>query len=444
MTQIIDFIHDTRFEDIPDAMIHEAVRCLTDTLGVSIGGAKTDLSHIIRNHAARQFGGTSAHIWWDGRTASPAGAALANGMTIDALDAHDGYKPAKGHVGCGVIPGLIAVMEAEGHICAKELLTSIVIGYEIGSRAGVALHDSVSDYHTSGAWIALAVAALGARQLGLTKAQTREAVGIAEYHGPRSQMMRVIDAPTMLKDGSGWGAMAGVSAAYLAQDGFTGAPAITMEAPDLAHFWGDLGQNWLVAEQYIKLYPVCRWAQPPFEAALALIKKHQFKVEDVVGITIETFHEGARLNAIPNNTEEAQYSLPFAVALALVRGTIGVGDVTEPGLSDPQIRKIAESVIITEVDEFNAVFPEHRVARAILKLKDGQVLTSDPTEAKGDPEDKVSDAVLWAKFNDITVPVIGKDNASNLMKAIHALPKEETANKLFDFLHADNNIVTIL
>ena len=263
MTQVIDFIHDTRFEDIPNEVIQAAVRCLTDTLGVSVGGTQTDMSRIIRNHAARQFGGTGAHIWWDGRTASPAGAALANGITIDALDAHDGYKPAKGHVGCGVIPGLIAVMEAEGIRDAKELLTSVVIGYEIGSRAGPALHASVSDYHTSGAWVALAVAALGARQLGLTKAQTREAVGIAEYHGPRSQMMRVIDAPTMVKDGSGWGAMAGVSAAYLAQDGFTGAPAITMEAADVAHFWDDLGQNWLVAQQYVKLYPVCRWAEPP-------------------------------------------------------------------------------------------------------------------------------------------------------------------------------------
>jgi len=434
MTQVIDFIHDTRFEDLPTEMIHEAVRCLTDTLGVSVGGAQTDMSRIIRSHAVRQFGGTGSHIWWDGRTASPAGAALANGMTIDALDAHDGYKPAKGHVGCGVIPGLIAVLEAEGRNDAKELLTSLIIGYEIGSRAGVALHDSVSDYHTSGAWIALAVAALGARQLGLTKAETREAVGIAEYHGPRSQMMRVIDAPTMVKDGSGWGAMAGVSAAYLAQDGFTGAPAITMEAPDLAHFWDDLGQNWLVAQQYIKLYPVCRWAQPPVEAVLALMKEHQFSADDVAEITIETFHEGKRLNTIPNNTEEAQYSLPYAVAVALVRGTIGVDEVTQNGLSDQKIRAIVKSIIITETDEFNAVFPAHRIARAILKLKDGRVLVSAPTEAKGDPEDKISDAALWSKFYDLTVPVIGQDKATSLDKAIQALPDGNNVNRLFSLL----------
>ena len=201
----IDFIHDTTFESLPKSTIKEAVRCFVDTVGVAVGGSQTQVAHIIHNHAACQFGGDAATLWQDGRRVSAAGAALANGMTIDSLDAHDGHKLTKGHVGCGVLPGLIAMMEAEGKAGAHELLTSIVIGYEIGTRAGIALHTSACDYHTSGAWIGLATAALGARQLGLTQAQTREAVGIAEYHGPRSQMMRCIDAPTMVKDGSGWG-----------------------------------------------------------------------------------------------------------------------------------------------------------------------------------------------------------------------------------------------
>ena len=178
---------------------------------------------------------------FDGRIVSPAGAALAGGMTIDALDGHDGHKLTKGHVGCGVFPAVLALAEAEEQLSGEEFLTTLVIGYEIGTRAGIALHRTACDYHTSGAWVAVACAALGARMLGLDRARTRDAIGIAEYHGPRSQMMRCIDHPTMLKDGSGWGAMAGVSAAYLAADGFTGAPAITIEGDDVADLWGDLG-----------------------------------------------------------------------------------------------------------------------------------------------------------------------------------------------------------
>jgi 2-methylcitrate dehydratase PrpD len=436
MSVILDFIHDTKFTDLPPEIVHEAVRCLGDTLAVSAGGSRTDLSRIIRNHAARQFGGGASRIWWDGRSVSPAGAALANAMTIDALDAHDGHKLTKGHVGCGVIPGLIAVMQQEGRTDPQELLTSLVIGYETGSRAGIALHASACDYHTSGAWIALATAALGARQLGLSKTQTREAVGIAEYHGPRSQMMRCIDAPTMVKDGSGWGAMAGVSAAYLAADGFTGAPAITMEDSALAHIWNDLGANWCVTQQYVKLYPVCRWAQPALEAVLALVREHQFTADDVEAITINTFHEAKRLAVTPSNTEQAQYSLPFPVAAALVRGRLGVEEITESGLADPEILRVASIIEITESDEFNAAFPARRFASATVTLKGGAVFQSATTEAQGDPEHKLSDAVLWSKFHGLADPVLGADRAGELEAAIAAMPDAASAGGLFELLSA--------
>jgi 2-methylcitrate dehydratase PrpD len=427
----LDFIHDTTFDSLPSAAIHEAVRCFVDTLGVAVGGSQTKLSQIIHAHATRQFGGDDSTLWQDGRKVSAAGAALANGMTIDALDAHDGHKLTKGHVGCGVLPGLIAVMEAEGINDARELLTSIVIGYEIGTRAGIALHSSACDYHTSGAWIALATAALTSRQLGLTKMQTREAIGIAEYHGPRSQMMRCIDAPTMVKDGSGWGAMAGVSAGYLAQDGFTGAPAITMEDPALNRFWSDLGQNWYVEQQYIKLYPVCRWAQPAAEGAIALVREHGITTDQIVKIKVESFHEAKRLNVIPTNTEQAQYSLPFSVAVALIYGTISVTHITNNGLTDKDVLNLSKLVEITETDEFNSAFPAQRFARVHLVLKSGKVLSSEKTEAQGDPENKISDTLIWDKFRTFTIPILGDEWANSFLENAQNLPKVSNVSILF-------------
>ena len=432
----LDFIHDTTFDSLPSAAIHEAVRCFIDTLGVAVGGSQTKLSQIIHAHAARQFGGDDSTLWQDGRKVSAAGAALANGMTIDALDAHDGHKLTKGHVGCGVLPGLIAVMEAEGINDARELLTSIVIGYEIGTRAGISLHSSACDYHTSGAWIALATAALTSRQLGLTKTQTREAIGIAEYHGPRSQMMRCIDAPTMVKDGSGWGAMAGVSAGYLAQDGFTGAPAITMEDPALNRFWSDLGQNWYIEQQYIKLYPVCRWAQPAAEGAIALVQEHGITTDQIVKIKIESFHEAKRLNVIPTNTEQAQYSLPFSVAVALIYGTISVAHITNNGLTDKDVLNLSKLVEISETDEFNSAFPAQRFARVHLVLKSGKILSSEKTEAQGDPENKVSDTLIWDKFRTFTIPILGDEWANSFLENAQNLPKVSSVSILFKQLAA--------
>src|SRR5213075_575372 len=121
--------------------------------------------------------------------------------------------------------------------------------------------------------------------------RTREALGIAEYHGPRSQMMRCIAHPTMVKDGSGWGALAGVSAAYLARDGFTGAPAVTVEDEAHAALWDELGHRWRILEQYFKPYPVCRWAQPAMEAALSLQRSESFAAADIEHIANESFAE---------------------------------------------------------------------------------------------------------------------------------------------------------
>ena len=420
--QPVAFIHDLCWADIPVAAREAALNCLIDTLGVGLAARQTRLSQIIHDHAARQFSGGYARLWQDGRVVSPAGAALANGMTIDAVDAHDGHKLTKGHVGCGVVPSLLALTEEEGGCGTEELLTALVVGYEVGVRAGIALHSTACDYHTSGAWVSLATAAIGSRALGLGHAMTREALGIAEYHGPRSQMMRCIDAPSMVKDGSGWGAMAGVSAAYLAADGFTGAPALTLEGDNVSGVWQDIGLRWTVAEQYVKLYPVCRWAQPPVEAVLALMAANAFSASDIAGIEISSFHEATRLAVRrPASTEEAQYSLPFPVAAAVVRGTLGVREIDGEALVDPDILAFSDRIEMREVDDYNAAFPARRIAHATVRLKNGRVLTSPPTEAKGDPEDPIGADAIDAKFLRYAGGPLGPQGAADLLADLRGL-----------------------
>jgi 2-methylcitrate dehydratase PrpD len=431
---VLGFLHDLSYADLPDEVRTFARRWLLDLIGVAAGGSRTDLSRIIRDHAARQFaaGGPPTRMLFDGRPVSPAGVALAGGMTIDALDGHDGHKLTKGHVGCGVFPALLAFSQAEARTDGADFLTALVLGYEIGTRAGIALHRTAQDYHSSGAWVAIACAALGARALRLDAACTREALGIAEYHGPRSQMMRCIDHPTMVKDGSGWGAMAGVSAAYLALDGFTGAPAITVEGPDVADLWSDLGTTWRIVEQYYKPYPVCRWAQPPLCAVLGLREDHNLTSDQVERIEVITFHESMRLAVRrPQTTEEAQYSTSFPAAVAMVRGHVGPDDVAPAALADPEILRISESMTVTEVEEYNAAFPARRFAHVTLVLKDGRRVTSPTTEARGDPENPVSMAEARAKFHAGTDPVLGPARAATIERAVDDLGDSDVG-PLFD------------
>ncbi|MBA3528473.1 MAG: MmgE/PrpD family protein, partial [Propionibacteriaceae bacterium] len=331
MVDIIAFIHEAQWSDLPDDVRSQARRCLLDTIGAALGGRRTELSRIIHDFAVAAHGGGEARLWLDGRAVSLPGAVLAHGMTIDSLDIHDGSLAVMGHAGVAVVPTALVTVPEAGHgppVSGRELLTTIAIGYEVALRAGVALHATACDYHTSGAWSALGCAAMVARTFGLDVAQTRHALGIAEYHGPRSQMMRCIDHPTMLKDGSGWGAMTGVSAAMLAQAGFTGAPALTVDSPDVADVWADLGARWRIMEQFFKPWAVCRWAQPAIAGALALQRTHDLPLAAIERIEVVTFHQATRLaSRRPETTEEAQYSLPFPVAAALAHGRLGFAEL---------------------------------------------------------------------------------------------------------------------
>jgi 2-methylcitrate dehydratase PrpD len=399
----VAFIHRLSFADLPREVVAQAKRCLLDLVGVAASGRETDLSRIVHDFAVAQMGaGTGgARLVFDGRRASPTGAAYAGASTIDAFDAHDGHRLTKGHAGVALLPALLSALDATGRWEGREVLTALVLGYEIATRAGFALHASASDYHTSGAWNALGCAAIVSRALALDEAQTRHALGIAEYHGPRSQMMRCIDHPTMVKDGSGWGALSGVSAAYLAAAGFTGAPALLLEeGPQMP--WADLGRRWIILEQYFKPYPVCRWAQPALEAVASLIEPG-FAPAAIAEIEIRTFEHGVRLGTKPpTTTEEAQYALGFPVAALLVRGRLGAQEIMAGGLADPEISALSARIRLVEDEALSARFPAERIAVAVLRLMDGTVRTSAPTTARGDPEAPLTEREMTGKFRTLT------------------------------------------
>lgn len=431
----VEFIHGLTWPDLPPDVQRRTEMCLLDVIGVAAGGHGIRLSAIIRDHAVETYGGT-APMLFDARTASPAGVALAAGMTIDSLDGHDSYYPAKGHIGVSLFPTALALAHQAG-TSGKEFMTTIAMGYEFGARASTAQHATVADYHTSGSWGAVTCAAAGARLVGLDREQTRHALGIAEFHGPRSQMMRCIDFPTMLKDGSGWGAMTGVSAVQLAARGFTGAPAITVErAPQ---FWDDLGSRWLIMDQCFKEFPVCHWALAPVQGVLELARAHDLASDRVDHIEVETFHNSVCLaTSRPVTTEEAQYSTSFPCAVALARGGIEPRDIADGSLDDPEILRLSEGLIMTESDYANDNFPAQRFARVAFILKNGTRLRGDYLTPRWDFTNPPTQAELRAKFHALADPVLGPARASAIEDALANLPGTKL-NTLTDLLFQSIN-----
>lgn len=433
----IDFIHDLTWDDIPAHVRHQAKRCLLDTLGVAIGGRQTETSRLIYDHAARFFGGQGGILWFDGREVSLPGVVLAHGMSIDSLDMHDSCRPVKGHAGLAQIPTAIATagLDAAGDITGKELLTTLAMAYDMAIRTGTAQHAAVCDYHASGSWNAVGCAAIVARRLGLSREETRHALGIAEYHGPRSQMMRNIDYPTMLKDGSGWGAMAGVSAGLLAAGGFTGAPALTVESDEAAEFWADLGVRWSLMIQYFKPYAVCYWAQPAIAGALQIQNEHQVAVEDITRIQVFAFHEATRLAMRePQFTDEAQYSLPYPLAAALVYGKLGLDELSGEALHNPEVLRLSNMVELIEDDAINARFPAERLSRVVMETRNGDRYNTGIVRPLWDLSTPPTDSELIGKFRELSHPHLTETDAANLEKTLWHIEEMPHVSALDDML----------
>lgn len=429
--RVTAFAIDLAYADLPADVIGQAQRCLLDLIGVAAAGSRTRAASIANHYASTQLCGrdAQARILFDGRSASLAGAAFAGAATLDAFDAHDGHVLTKGHAGAALLPALLACVDgidtAPLRNDGREFLTALVVGYEIATRAGIALHASVPDYHCSGAWNSLGCAALASRYLALDAKRVAHALGIAEYLGPRGQILRVCDHPTMVKDGSAWGAHVGMTAALLARDGFTGAPAVSVE--NSRETFGDLGTRWRINEQYFKAYPVCRWAQPAIEAAFALRRRHEFDSDDIANVTIESFREAIDLGSqclYPDTTDEAQYSLTWPVACALVHGDITVDDAA---LNGSRARSIVDRITLREDAEFSRRFPAERWARVSITLADSRTLVSEPARARGNPENPLGDDELRAKYRALAAPMLGAQRSGRIEMLVDSLALDRTA-----------------
>ncbi len=418
----IGFALDTRWQDLPAEVQHQAKRCLLDTLGALLAGTQTPVGRLMAQVAAGHFRGSDATILVDGRKASAAGAALANGFAGNALDIDDGYRMVKGHVGACALPPVLAAAEMTPQCSGEQFLAGLVVAYELGIRAGLIRHATYETYHSSGSWGAIAGAAAAGRLIGLTPDQLFHAMGCAEYHAPIAPMMKGIDTPSMGKDSIGWGCMVGVMSACMAREGFTGITPLFDDAPD-SHWVQNLGRRWEILNLYFKPYAACRWGQPAVAGALSIIRKNRIDPERIRSIRVQTFAAAARLPHVhPKTTEEAQYSLAFPVAAAILDGEVGPAQVLPPRLQDRRLLRLLDCVVAEVSPAFDAAFPGKTIAAVSITTTDGGEYDSGPVEAIWEPPDALpGNDALVKKFLWLASPVIGEENALALVRLIWEL-----------------------
>ncbi len=430
---VIRFIQELAWENIPPDVQHQSKRCLLDTIAAAIAGAKTPVGSIMAKIARTQFGGNEATVLVHGFRSSAVGAVLANGFAGNALDIDDGYRLVKGHPGACVLPVILAASEQMSSCTGSEFLSALVVGYEVGIRAGRIRHACYRTYHSSGSWGAIAGAAAAGRLLGLDEQQLRHAIGTAEYHAPIAPMMKGIATPSMGKDSIGWGTMVAMLSVLMAKEGFTGIEPLFSDTPE-PEWIKSLGHEWQVLNLYFKPYAACRWAQPAIDGVLKVKREHNLSSSAVRSIRIRTFKAACALStAPPANTEEAQYNIAFPVAAAFLDDKVGPSQVQPPRIFDKVLLELL-SKVTAEVDaRFEAAFPSKTYAEVIVESQEGDFFPSGRMEPRWEPPDTLpTDGELGEKFLWLASPVIGEKKAQDLIERIWSAEQWRSIHPIFD------------
>ncbi len=415
---VIRYIQTAQWEHFPEPVKHQSKRCLLDGLGALLAGTQTPAAQLMAQFATEQFKGDAGTILGRSARASLVGAALANGFAANALDIDDGHRLIKGHPGACALPLALAAGEAVG-CSGKSFLTALVVGYEVGIRAGLIRHAVSETYHSSGSWGAVAGAAVACKLFELDSKTTRHVLGAAEYHAPIAPMMKGIDTPCMGKDSIGWGCMVAMSSALMGQKGFTGVQPLFDDSPEPA--WIDaLGQNHEILNLYFKPYCVCRWAQPAIEGAFKIIRSHALPTREIAQISVRTFAEAAALaQGYPETTENAQYNIAFGLAAALLDGEVGPKQVSPPRIFDQDIHTLMDQVEVIAASALQERFPREALAEVQIETKSGAIFKSGIMAARWEPVSGLpTDPELIDKFHWLAAPIVGGSKAQEIKALI--------------------------
>ena len=344
--------------------VAEAVRInLLDTLACDTAGRTapgvTDVMAL-----ATEWGGAPQALIWGTQTRVPAhNAAWVNGMMAHARDYDDTHDAAVLHAGVSVVPAALAAAELNPRATGADLLAGVAAGLELVCRLGVATTIGIIDsgfiYSSLFGYFGAAVAA--ARVAGLDAAGIQNAIGIAFSQAAGTHQV-TRDAALMKRMQPGLAARAGVMSVQLAQRGISGAQNVfdgidglfriyLRNGYDPARLRAQLGERWDFTDLSYKPYPCCRLNHTGIDAALAIASQPGFDPAAVTRITAGVNHQTYQavctppeIRRHPTTVVQAQFSLPFTVAAALIDREIGLRHFTDEGLRRPDILALAARV----------------------------------------------------------------------------------------------------
>jgi len=385
-SKLAEFICKTGFEDLSPASVEMAGLAILDWMGSAAAGSMHSPAQMMLGVVEELGGVPEATVLAGGQRTSCLNAALVNGSISHIIELDDVHRASIIHPAAAVIPAALAVAEKE-HASGRDLITAVVVGYEVAIRVAEAITPSHYFYwHTTGTCGTFGAAAAASKILRLEADRANWALGNAGTQA--AGLWEFIADGAMSKHlHPGKAAMNGLLAALLARRGFTGASRIlegergfcraTASEIKFDRITSKLGGgNYKIEEISYKIHSSCRHTHPAIDMALDLSKKNRLTPDNVKSILVKTYKTALDItdNYTPDNPYAAKFSLPFCVSLAIKEGRVNPDLFTGQTLTDPVIRSLMERVDL-EVDlELDSRYPELWPASLVIHTLSGEVL----------------------------------------------------------------------
>lgn len=420
--QLATFAANLRFEHIPEPVVKRAEDLFLDWFGSALAG-KTGRPVQVIESFARQMGPQDgpSEILISRRRSTPLFAAMVNAASSHFAEQDDVHSGSVFHPAAVVFPAALAVAQSI-QASGRELLAASVAGYEVGIRVGEFLGRShYKIFHTTGTAGTLAAAAAVGHLLRLDPAQMLHAFGSAGTQAAGLwEFLR--DAADSKQLHTAHAAAGGLSAAYLAREGFTGARRI-LEGPqgmgagmsrdaDPAKLTDRLGERWALAETSFKFHASCRHTHPAADALLQVMRTHGLRPDDVASVTARV-HQGAIdvLGPVvdPQTVHQAKFSMGTVLGLIGEFGSAGLNEF-ERFYKDARIAAFRGKVEMVLDEEVDRAYPARWIGKVTVRTHDGHSFEGRVDEPKGDPgntlsrDELESKALRLAEFADAASP----------------------------------------
>jgi 2-methylcitrate dehydratase PrpD len=427
------------WDALPLDVRERAKDLVLDHLGVALRGSRQP-SSAVALEAARLLngeGGMATIIGHDIRVRAP-WAALANGTAAHAIELDDVTSESSLHPGVAVIPPALALAE-ERSANGTQFLEAVVAGYEATMRIGNALNAASAyerGFHPTGVAGTFGATAAAARLMRLDAETTARAFGVAG--GMASGSLEYLSDGSWTKRlNPGWAAHAGIAAAQLAATGFRG-PLTAIEGPlGLLRAYSDAPardrlsasaeDDWALMTVSIKPYACCRYNHGLIDGVLQLVDENHITPADVVRIRLGVLSAGAILvsepieaKRAPRNVVDAQFSAPFAAAVALTRHAAGIAEYTQANVDDAGIRGLMARTDCVRDASLDAEYPTRWPSWVEIELRGGRAVRTRVDDATGEPANPITREALLRKFRELADGVI--ERAEKL--AVHVISLE--------------------